>query len=196
MGYLGNLSYNLFMYPLEKSVLHQFRKSSVTGSSGRVLEVGVGTGVNTRYMDKEKIDTLTAVDISIRKTTVKSLKKKFEEIQFFEGSVEELPFESSSFDTILFTLVFCSVQDPEKGLSEIKRVLKDSGKLIFIEHVRPNGHKMRKIADKANNYWNSMSNGCNINRETLKTIEEAGFTIKPGSYKRKGVFITGIATKS
>lgn len=196
MGYLGNLTYNLFMYPLEKSVLHEFRKSSVTGAEGKVLEVGVGTGVNARYLDKENIESLTVVDISIRKAAMQSLKRHFESVQFLEGSVEELPFEDGYFDTILFTLVFCSVQNPEKGLSEIKRVLKNDGKLIFIEHVRPDGRKMRKFADKANYYWNQMSNGCNLNRETLKAIEDAGFRIDPKTYKRKGVFITGIAKKA
>lgn len=184
------------MYPLEKAVLHKFRKNTVTVAKGKVLEVGVGTGVNARYLNKREIESLNIVDISIRKAALKSFNRYFKNVQFFEGSVEELPFEDSYFDTILFTLVFCSVQNPEKGLSEIRRVLNDNGKLIFIEHVRPNGHKMSKFADKANYYWNQMSNGCNLNRETLKTIEDAGFRIDPNSYKRKGVFITGIAQKT
>lgn len=196
MGYLGNLSYNLFMYPLEKSVLHEFRKNIVPESYGRVLEVGPGTGVNAGYMNKEKIEDITVIDISIKKAAVKSLQRKFEKVDFFELSVEELPFEDSSFDTILFTLVFCSVKNPEKGLSELKRVLKDNGKLIFIEHVKPDGHKMKKFADKVNGCWNSFSSGCNLNRETLETIEKAGFKVEPESYKRKGVFITGIAKKA
>lgn len=195
MGYFGNLSYNLFMYPLEKSILNRFRKSVVPEAGGNVLEVGPGTGANSRFMNKDKIDALTVVDIAIKKTALASLQRKFDKVDFLEQSVENLPFDDGTFDTILFTLVFCSVQNPEKGLSELKRVLKDNGKLIFIEHVRPDGYKMRKFADKANNCWNSLSNGCNLNRETLKTIEKAGFTINPASYKRKGVFITGIAKK-
>ncbi len=196
MGLIGNLTYNVFMFPFEKAVLHSFRKDSVSGASGNVLEIGVGTGVNSRYLNEEKIESLTVIDTTIRKPVMISMKKRFGEFNFLEGSVEKLPFTDRSFDTIVFTLVFCSVADPAKGLLEIKRVLKDNGELIFIEHVKPEGKKIRNIVEKVNPYWNSFSNGCNINRETLSAIKSAGFEIQENSYKRKGVFITGTARKA
>lgn len=191
-----NLTYNLFMFPFERTVLHGFRKSAVARASGDVLEVGVGTGVNSRYLDRRKIRTLTVLDTFIRESVMKKLKKHFDKFTFSEGSVERMPFDNGSFDTVVFTLVFCSVDYPEKGLAEVRRVLKDSGKLIFIEHVRPSGHRIGRIADKFNPAWNSFSNGCNLNRETLASIKEAGFSIEEGSLKRKGVFIKGMATKA
>jgi len=195
MGFLGNFTYNLFMFPFEKAVLHRFRMKSISGASGNVLEIGVGTGVNSRYLNADKIESLTVLDTSIRKPVMRSMSRRFRNFKYIEGDVENLPFTGNSFDTVVFTLVFCSVVSPEKGLAEVRRVLKDKGNLIFIEHVRPENRRIRKIADNVNPYWNSFSNGCNINRETLLEIKEAGFNIQENSYKRKGVFITGIARK-
>ena len=196
MGFLGNFAYNLFMFPLEKAVLHRFRMKSVSGASGKVLEIGVGTGVNSRYLNTDKIESLTVLDTSIKKSVMHSMGRRFRNFKYIEGDVENLPFDGNSFDTVVFTLVFCSVGSPDNGLAEVRRVLKDDGNLIFIEHVRPENMRMKKIADNVNPYWNSFSNGCNINRETLSAITEAGFNIQENSYKKKGVFITGTAQKS
>lgn len=196
MGFIGNLTYDLFMFPFEKAVLHGFRQTAVARACGDVLEVGIGTGINSRYIDKEKVSSMTVIDTFIREPVMKRMKKHFSNFYHIEGSVEMLPFDDASFDTVVFTLVFCSVDNPVNGLAEIRRVLKDDGRLIFIEHVRPKGRKISRIADRVNSSWNSFSNGCNINRETLDTIKEAGFSIQDDSFMRKGVFITGIASKS
>lgn len=195
MGFISSLTYNLFMFPFEKAILHEFRRKSVSKASGDVLEIGVGTGVNSRYLLKSRISSLTVIDTSIKSDVIRSMEKQFKNFSFMEKSVEELPFEDNSFDSIVFTLVFCSVVNPEKGLAEIRRVLRDDGTLIFIEHVRPEGTKTRNAADKVNPYWNTISNGCNINRETLSAIKGAGFEIHEGTYEKKGVFITGTARK-
>ena len=195
MSTIGDFSFNLFMFPFEKIVLHKFRKNTVSTASGDVLELGAGTGVNFKYYNKKELNSLSVLDLKIS-DSVRSIAKEFSKIQLFEGSAENLPFPDSSFDTVVFTLVFCSVDNPEKGLAEVHRVLKDNGRIIFIEHVKPESKRVKAVAEKVNPAWNSFSNGCNINRETLQTIKAAGFELKPNSYKRKGVFITGTAVKS
>lgn len=195
MSALGDFSFNLFMFPFEKLALHKFRKDSVAAASGDVLELGAGTGVNFKYYNLQEVESLSVLDLKIS-DSVRKASEKFANIKLIEGNAEELPFPDDSFDTIVFTLVFCSVDNPKRGLAEVQRVLKESGKIIFIEHVKPESKNVKAIAEKANSAWNSFSNGCNINRETLQTIKEAGFTLNPNSYQRKGVFITGTATKA
>lgn len=195
MGIFTDFTYNLFMFPFEKSVLHKFRKKVVSAASGDVLELGAGTGINLKYFEYEKLDSLAVLDMKLSKS-VKRASGKIPNIKLIEGSAEELPFEDNSFDTVVFTLVFCSVDNPLLGLSEAKRVLRADGRLIFIEHVRPKSHGIRKIADRINPAWNSFSNGCNINRETLETIKSAGFSLNMNNFNRKGVFITGTAVKT
>ena len=196
MSRIGNITYNIFMFPFEKMVLHEFRKKAIAEAQGDVLEIGIGTGINTRYFSIDKLRSLTVIDTKIRESAINKLKRAFKNIKFYEGTAEKLPFGSSSFDTVVFTLVFCSVENPFVGLAEVRRVLKDGGKVIFIEHVKPAGIKVGKIIENINPCWNSFSNGCNLNRDTLETIEKAGFEIKKETYRRKGVFITGIAIKT
>jgi ubiquinone/menaquinone biosynthesis C-methylase UbiE len=196
MSRIGNLAYNIFMFPFEKMVLHEFRKKAIAEAHGDVLEIGIGTGINTGYFSIDKLRSLTVIDTKIRESAVNKLKRAFKNIKFYEGTAEKLPFGSDSFDTVVFTLVFCSVENPFIGLAEVRRVLKDGGKVIFIEHVKPAGIRAGKIIENINPCWNSFSNGCNLNRDTLETIEKAGFKIEKETYRRKGVFITGIAIKS
>ena len=195
MSAIGDFSFNVFMFPFEKIVLHKFRKNTVSTAFGDVLELGAGTGVNFKYYNKKEVNSLSVLDIKIS-DSVRKASKKFSNIKLIEGSAENLPFPDSSFDTVVFTLVFCSVDSPERGLAEVRRVLKDNGKIIFIEHVKPESKRVKAVAEKVNPAWNSFSNGCNINRETLQLIKSSGFIIEPDSYKRKGVFITGTAVKS
>lgn len=186
----GNLYYNLFMLPFEKLVLHRMRKTLVTRARGKVLEAGYGTGVNFKYYDFKKLDSLVMIDRDAKPLHRKHSKP---DVEVFETDVTELPFEDKSFDTVVFTLVFCSVDKPTAGLAEISRVLKDDGLLIFIEHVIPKSKLGRKFANGINGAWNSFSKGCNLNRRTVETMEESGFTVS--DYIRKGVFVGGTAKK-
>ncbi|MFO7611443.1 MAG: class I SAM-dependent methyltransferase [Clostridia bacterium] len=195
MGRYGDMAYNLFMFPFEALVLHRFRKSILGMAEGKVLEVGSGTGVNFKYYDSEKIDELSVIDLPSRKFSISDKAGRMKPDGIFEGSVEKLPFPDGYFDTVVFTLVFCSVADAAEGIDEIHRVLGKGGRILFIEHVLPRTRFARIAAEKANDAWNGFSNGCNINRETLTAIEKAGFGIIDGTYARKGVFIKGAAEK-
>ncbi|MBN2558838.1 MAG: class I SAM-dependent methyltransferase [Clostridia bacterium] len=195
MGRYGDKAYNLFMFPFEALVLHRFRKSILGMAGGKVLEVGAGTGVNFKYYDGKKIDELSVIELPSRDFSITDKVGSMKPDGIFEGTVEKLPFPDGYFDTVVFTLVFCSVADAAKGLGEIYRVLGEGGRILFIEHVLPRTRFARIAAEKANMAWNGFSNGCNINRETMESIEKAGFRLVDKTYARKGVFIKGAAEK-
>ena len=126
--------YDLFMKPLERRGINQARRRLMTQAVGSVLEIGSGTGANLKFYNFDLITDLTITDKKLSKR-LKKLDSK--DTTFVEADVSDLPFSDDSFDTIIHTLVFCSVKDVSKGLSELKRVLKPNGKIIFIEHVLP-----------------------------------------------------------
>ncbi len=188
---IGGTIYNVMMLPLEGLKLHHLRKQLVTQAKGIVLEVGAGTGVNVSYYNFDQIEKLIITDLSL--THHKSCVKKADsKITCYEESVEQLSLEDNSVDMVIFTLVFCSVSNPEKGLSEVRRVLKEKGKIIFIEHVLPKKEKPKKLFNFLNKGWMKMSSNCHLNRETIETIENAGFNV---TLVADGVFSAGWATK-
>jgi len=185
------------MLPLEKNGLSQVRKKLLIKAKGDILEIGPGTGVNLKYYDSEKVQSLTQIDLKI----AESLKEKGEKnsdfpVDLIEGSVEELPFCSRKFDCVVVTLVFCSVVEVNKALQEIKRVLKDDGIFIFIEHVLSNNTFLAKIENVLNTPWKSFAGGCNLNRETRKSIERNGFQVLEFDTGWKGIMISGIEKKN
>jgi ubiquinone/menaquinone biosynthesis C-methylase UbiE len=114
-------------------------------------------------------------------------------VEFIGGDVQKLPFEDGSFDTVVATLLFCSVADPMAGLRELRRVLKPGGSYLFIEHVRPRGRSFAGLADLATPLWRRIAGGCHLNRDTEAAIREAGFSIDHGCDYARGVFVGGIA---
>jgi ubiquinone/menaquinone biosynthesis C-methylase UbiE len=118
-----------------------------------------------------------------------------DKIKINETSVENLSFPDASFDTVIFTLVFCTVTDVNQGLQEIKRVLKDDGRLLFIEHVHPRKKSLRTIFNWINPVWKKISSGCNLNRDIKTSLEENGFTIGEYQYLTKQIFVGGCAKK-
>ena len=164
--------YDFLMWPLEKFLLANIRKSLISNSSGNVLELGIGTGVNLPYYDPSQISALTGLDI---KLTKKILNKSRNSIALFQGSAEKLPFPDGSFDTVVATLLLCSVKDFNKAICEIKRVLKENGTYIFIEHIEPEKKALAVIFNTLNKIWPVLINGCNLNRKTDIAIQKKRF---------------------
>lgn len=184
------------MFPFEAAVLRKKRKTLLAKAEGEVLEIGAGTGTNYKYYDYEKIKALTILDLIIKDSVRNSKIPHVKELEFVEGNVEKLPFSNESFDTVVFTLVFCSVDNPAAGLSEIHRVLKNGGKILFIEHVTPTGRHIKAVVDKLNPWWNTFTNGCNLNRNTVESIKRGGFEIEEKTFAREGVFVSGTGMKN
>lgn len=183
--------YDVFMIPLEKSGIKKARKELIPFVNGTVLEVGTGTGVNLKYYDKSKIDKLILSDQKLTKTV-----KKIDGVTVVEASVTSLPFSNETFDYVVATLVFCSVDDVVKGLSEIERVLKPGGTYVFIEHILPRKRFLKGMFNFVNPLWRKVASGCNLNRVFIKTLESANFTIETHRFFGNTVFVCGRSTKN
>ncbi|MCH4890832.1 class I SAM-dependent methyltransferase [Acidaminobacter sp. JC074] len=181
--------YNAFMSVFEKGELGQVRKNLMKLASGHVLEIGVGTGVNLSYYDYDAIDKLTLTDLKLSPLVETRLS---ENVEFVEADVQDLPFKDMTFDTVVISLVFCSVRDVNRGLSEIKRVLKSEGKIIFIEHVRPELSPLDTLSDAVTPLWRKMASNCHLNRDFLESLNENGFDYSVKSRFNKTAFVAGI----
>mgnify|MGYP001493710459 CR=1 FL=1 len=174
--------YDLLEKPMEAMSMSKWRRVLIRKVEGKkVLEVGVGTGKNLLYYPAE-ID-VTGIDFSkdmLEKARARVKNKK--NIHLIEMDAQNMDFEDNSFDTVLTSCVFCSVPDPVEGLKEIRRVCKNNGKIIMLEHMRSKHKVIGKIMDLINfiplNIW-----GANINRKTMKNLQKAGFKTKDIKYK-------------
>ena len=168
--------YDLSQFLVEKGLFHKIRRATLGDLEGRVLEIGVGTGMNLRYYNPNA--ELTAIDIS-----QKMLEKAKERagnlglhVDFRLMDAQDLEFEDSSFDYVIGTFVLCSIPDPVKALKEIRRVVKEGGKIVFIEHVLS---KYWPIAlfEHSHNFINRYLFGFNVNRDTRQNIIKSGICI-------------------
>jgi ubiquinone/menaquinone biosynthesis C-methylase UbiE len=168
--------YDFMESPMEILSVSAWRSELLSNVRGKVLEVGVGTGKNLPYYP-EGIE-LTGIDISLKmleraKQRADTLKIKAELLLM---DIEKMTFPDRYFDTIVSTFVFCSVPDPIQGLREVKRVLKDGGVALFLEHVRSENWFLGKMMDIFNPMVRSLI-GPNINRRTVENIRKAGLNI-------------------
>lgn len=180
--------YDCIMSPLESAFLRSLREKIMPCAHGSVLEIGIGTGANLPFYKHNKITRFTALDTNISGV----LRKKSSNLHFVKGNAEALPFPNNTFDTVVSTLVLCSVADLSKSISEIHRVLKPGGKYIFIEHVLPHDPKLAGIFHSVNPVWCKLAHGCNLNRRTHRFIKEKFPQLNAGSVGN-GIFCYGVA---
>jgi len=165
---------------MDKMIKEDWRLNLLSNVSGKVLEVGVGTGANLPFYPVN-IDLLTGVDFSkgmLKHAQDKVRIKKFSfPVQLVEADIQSLPFPDDSFDYVVSTCVFCSVPDPLIGLQELRRVCKPTGRILMLEHMRSESKGIGFVMDMLNpltvRLW-----GANINRKTIKTIEYSGLKIE------------------
>jgi ubiquinone/menaquinone biosynthesis C-methylase UbiE len=158
------------------------RKEIVGGASGRVLEIGCGTGASFALYPRDAQVVATEPDGEMLKRAEKHLKESgITNIELRRRAAQELSFENGSFDTVVSCLVFCHVsEDAPAALAGIKRVLKPGGTFRFMEHVRNDRSGFwGRFQDIVNPVWKRLLGaGCNCNRRTQQAIEDAGFEIE------------------
>lgn len=164
--------------------LDRWRRKMVATASGRVLEVGCGTGLALRhYPDDLDITGLDpALDALVR------ARRRVPRITLINGSAQALPFNENSFDCVVSSLVFCSVPDPRQGLAEVRRVLRPEGTLLMLEHVQARSRFGAWLLDSVQPLWTCAAGGCHPNRRTDQLVEQAGFRIDRDSYRARGLF--------
>ena len=155
------------------------RQKVVPLVEGKVLEVGVGSGLNLPFYDKSKIDELWGLDPS---EELSDMARKLADrenivVNFISSGAEEIPLPDSYFDSVLITYTMCTIPEVARANKEIKRVLKRGGKLIFCEHGEAPDENIRKWQKRINPFWGKLAGGCNINRKIPSLIENAGFEI-------------------
>ncbi len=174
--------YDLIEKPMESMSMSKWRTELIEKIEGReVLEVGVGTGKNLLYYP----ETLNITGIDFSKNMLEKARNKVKDIKnikLIEMDAQDMEFEDNTFDTVITSCVFCSVPDPVKGLEEIRRVCKNNGKIIMLEHMRSNNNVVGKFMDIINfiplNIW-----GANINRKTIENLIKAGFNKEDIEYQ-------------
>lgn len=191
----GKSFYDHFMHPLEKNGLAEAREKLIPQAQGAVLEIGPGSGINLRYYAFDQIDSLSLFDQRIQPTIESFAFPETLSLATTIGTVESLPYEDESFDTVIACLVFCSVPDTQKGLMEIQRVLKPGGRYLFIEHILSDGPILGPAMNMATPLWKQLAKGCHLNRRTDQRIEELDLTIKETHYFMRRIFVWGVAIK-
>jgi ubiquinone/menaquinone biosynthesis C-methylase UbiE len=178
------------------------RRELLTQARGRVLELGAGTGLNLDHY-LQSIESLTMVEPDPHMT--KQLRQKLAdsgraaEISVVEAPGEDLPFPDDSFDTVVVTLVLCTVPDQAASLAEIKRVLAPGGQLLFLEHVRAHDDGLAKWQDRLEGPWKFLADGCRCNRDTVSAIDAAGFQlgdVKSGELPKLPALVRPLVTGS
>jgi ubiquinone/menaquinone biosynthesis C-methylase UbiE len=181
--------YDDCMRPLERRVFGKRRRALLPLAVGDVLEIGGGTGVNLALYSNAGSLVFTDPEpamlaIARTKPVVPNLPIRFE-----TAPAEHLPFPNASFDTVVSTLVLCTVDDPAQTLAEIRRVLRPGGKALFLEHIRP-PHLLGLLADLLTPLQKRLAAGCRLNRRTREAVAAAGFSLERNDREIWGIVAT------
>jgi ubiquinone/menaquinone biosynthesis C-methylase UbiE len=163
----------------EEAGLRDMRRDLLCQARGRVLELGSGTGLNLELYPREGLDSLVLTEPDPH--MARQLRRRVAEIgasvELMEAGAESLPFADDSFDTVVVTLVLCTVPDQPAALREIARVLAPGGRLLFLEHVRSPEPGLARWQDRLEKPWRFLGDGCHCNRDTVAAISTAGFEL-------------------
>jgi SAM-dependent methyltransferase len=162
----------------EDAGLREVRRQVLAGASGRTIDVGAGTGVNAGLFPVGVGELVLAEpDPHMFKRLRTKLAESGADASAIQASAESLPFADSSVDTVVFTLVLCTVPDPAAALAEASRVLRPGGKLLFVEHVRSGDPRLARWQDRLERPWRFLADGCHCNRDTVSLIEGSSLTL-------------------
>jgi SAM-dependent methyltransferase len=160
----------------EEAGLGEMRGELLAGATGRVLELGAGTGINLDHYPPAVTElVLVEPDPHMAKRLRARLGDSAHQATVLEAPGERLPFADSEFDLAVATLVLCTVPDPTAALAELRRVLTPGGRLLLIEHVRAGDQNLARWQDRLHAPWRFLADGCHCNRDTAATLAAAGF---------------------
>ena len=180
------------------------RQKVVPLAKGKVLDIGIGSGLNIPFYNSDKIDQVIGIDpshelIDLAKELANDSKAS---IELVIGSAESIPYPDNFFDTVLVTYTMCTIPNVAIANKEMWRVLKDDGRLIFCEHGLAPDKKISKWQNRIDPFWGKIAGGCHLNRDIQKLITDAGFSFEsldkmyiPSTPKFAGYNYWGIGKK-
>lgn len=154
------------------------RANIVPQANGVVLEIGFGPGLNLVHYDPAKVERVIGVDPNEGFLKLKGRSRDPVPVEIIQAPAEAIPLPDDMADTAVVTYTLCSVRDPAQALREVRRVLKPSGRLLFLEHGQANEAGVARWQDRINPLWRRLAVGCNLNRPVVRLLEEAGFGIE------------------
>ena len=171
--------YDPFLALGERSGMRELRRETLAAARGRVLEVGAGTGLNVQlYPGTVTGITLAEPDSPMAARLRRRVSQSAHPVEVVQAPAEQLPFADGSFDTVVSTLVLCTVADMAASLREIARVLAPGGQLLFVEHVRAGHDRLLRWQERLHEPWRRFACGCHCNRDTAVALRDNGFDIE------------------
>lgn len=164
---------------MRQGILRAYRHRLVPAAEGRILEIGVGSGLNLPFY-AEKAKHVIGLDPSPKLLSMahKAISGASRPVELLEGSAEAIPLEDKSVDTVVTTWTLCSIPDVSRALGEVRRVLKPSGRLLFVEHGRSPEANVSRWQDRLTPLWRRIGGGCHLNRAIGPLIADSGFRIE------------------
>ena len=156
------------------------RQKVVPQASGRILEIGMGSGLNIEHYDPAKVEKLWGLEPShgMRHRAQPRLDAAPFELEWLDLPGEEIPLDDASVDTIVLTYTLCTIPDWETALGQMRRVLKPGGRLLFSEHGLAPDESVRRWQSRINPLWQSIAGGCQLNRDIPRLLRAGGFDIR------------------
>ena len=203
--YRRHIAPHLINYACGAEPVDKERGGLVPEAEGVVIEVGVGGGRNLPHYDPARVKRIIGANPAdgFLRFSERAADDALLPVEVIAAPAENLPLEDASADTAVLTFTLCSVDDALKSLSELRRVLKPSGRMIVIEHGRSDEPRVARWQDRINPIWRAIGAGCNINRDVRALLLKSGFTTDtlkthymPDTPKPMGFITCGIVEKT
>ena len=185
--------YDVELWPRKWSEIWRRRVALVEAAEGRVLDLGVGNGLNFECYVRAAAVVGVDPDTHMLRRAAPRQAAAAVKAALIQAAGEALPFPAAAFDTVVATLVLCTVQDPGAALGEVHRVLRPGGTLRFLEHVRSPSPRLAAFQDRITPLWSRLFAGCHPNRDTLGALRANGFTIERLEHTKRGLLVWGLA---
>ncbi len=155
------------------------RERIVPLATGRVLEVGMGSGLNLPFYDRDRVELVWGLEPSLgmRRKSRAAVAASDLDVRMLDLPGEEIPLDDDSVDSVVLTYTLCSITDWRRALAQVRRVLTPSGQIVFSEHGLAPDEPVRRWQRRLNPVWNALAGGCHLDRPIVACFEETGFEI-------------------
>ena len=170
------------------SGVSDLRQRIVPLAAGRVLEVGMGSGLNLPFYDRDQVEMVWGLEPSagMRAKAASAVESSAVDVRLLSDRAEEIPLDDDSVDTVVSTFTLCSIADWHAAMQQMRRVLKSEGTVVFCEHGLAPDAPVRRWQQRVNPTWNRLAGGCNVNRPIVDGLSAAGFDVEQVAAEYRG----------